>query len=394
MENTPATFLLDTGSQVTLISTNLVTKIGYQDRVEQSNLRLSSFTKNNITTSGAITITLMIAGLTTAHSCIVIPSMDVDILLGADFMMKHDITLHMGTGKVSSRSGETSFRSLNKLTDNSKRRAKVKLVRTTTIPPNTAMFLAGRTGSQDNLHKHGTIPAFVDPYHKTMNKTNTFIGASIFNVTTSPNLTNSPQQRVPVAVINPSPRDITLYKNTVLGLATPIDIDGHLRGAKKTSPDVENHNRDSENGWNKEELMTALKIEGLSISDNEKTQLESIIWNNRECFSTSETDLGMCKFYKAEIKLKHNHQPRWIPARPIAYKLRDAMEDTISGLLDAGVIEECNERSYWNSPVFLVEKPNGRGYRFVADFRAVNGECLPDGGDHPGPILSRSHTPN
>ncbi len=37
------------------------------------------------------------------------------------------------------------------------------------------------------------------------------------------------------------------------------------------------------------------------------------------------------------------------------------------------------KNSYFNSPVFLVAKPNQPGsHRFVADFRAVNSQCLPD----------------
>ena len=83
--------------------------------------------------------------------------------------------------------------------------------------------------------------------------------------------------------------------------------------------------------------------------------------------------------YEGEIQLKPNHTPAWIPARPIPYNMRPIFEQHIQDLKTAGVIEECKQKSLWNSPVFLVSKPHSPGkYRFVVHMRAVNLESLPD----------------
>jgi hypothetical protein len=83
--------------------------------------------------------------------------------------------------------------------------------------------------------------------------------------------------------------------------------------------------------------------------------------------------------YKADITLKPDYKPSWIPARPVPYKLREQMEEQIRGLEKAGVIEKCSEKSLFNSPIFLVRKPHSPNkMRFVCDMRAVNAQCLPD----------------
>ena len=53
------------------------------------------------------------------------------------------------------------------------------------------------------------------------------------------------------------------------------------------------------------------------------------------------------------------------------------MEEHLSGMEKADMIEETTEDSMWNSRVFCVPKPGQPGnLRFVADFLALNAQCL------------------
>ena len=116
-------------------------------------------------------------------------------------------------------------------------------------------------------------------------------------------------------------------------------------------------------------------------------RLQDIIWDRRDCFSVHEFDVGSCNVYEAQINLKPDARPKYVPPIPIPYKRREAMEQHLTGMEDAGIIEETKENILWNSRVFLVPKRKATGstspdqgakFRFVADFCALNSQCLPD----------------
>ena len=94
-------------------------------------------------------------------------------------------------------------------------------------------------------------------------------------------------------------------------------------------------------------------------------------------FARDIFDMGLASFFEAKIDLKDAYVAKYVPHRPIPYKMRDHMDDQINNLLNSGQIEPCNY-SRWNAPVFLVGKPNGKSYRMVQDMRALNHQTLPD----------------
>ena len=51
------------------------------------------------------------------------------------------------------------------------------------------------------------------------------------------------------------------------------------------------------------------------------------------------------------------------------------LENLCDELLEAGIIKDS--KSLWNSPVFLLTKPDGSS-RFLVDFRAVNAKTKPE----------------
>ena len=108
----------------------------------------------------------------------------------------------------------------------------------------------------------------------------------------------------------------------------------------------------------------------------------SLINNYQHCLSRDQFDIGCCSFYKAKISLKRDFVPKWVPSRPISYKLQPYMDEEIDKKLKAGHITPC-PYSMWNSMVFLTEKrknatANDISYRFVQDARALNAQCIQD----------------
>ena len=62
------------------------------------------------------------------------------------------------------------------------------------------------------------------------------------------------------------------------------------------------------------------------------------------------------------------------------HRISRGMQKHLDGMVNSGIIREITgEDNPWNSRVFLVVKPHQpRKFRFVANFRALNSQCLPD----------------
>ena len=377
INNNEVNYFIDTGSQATLVSKPLINKLGLQSQVRPTNCTLSSFTKNAIPALGEITLNLTIAGMCASHICIVSDLLDTDVLLGMDYMGRYNITLQLGRGTITSDFGSSTFLQTPKCIPG---RTKIRATETTIIPPNTVMFIKGSMQDKALSHK-ATYGGYIEPYENLTANTHVLIaGAMVY----------SENGAVPIQSINLSDDPVVIHKHKLLGFMEPhrsTNDNQRLRGIKVHRIKSSSYNPVFEDPaptkklieWSELGLFKALKIEELDISSEEKARMKEIVWKYRHCFSTHAHDLGNCNFFEAEINLKPDFQPKWVPSRPVPYKLRDEMNSHIQGLLEADVIEPCQTKSYWNSPVFLVPKPHQPGkYRFVADFRAVNSECLPD----------------
>ena len=139
-----------------------------------------------------------------------------------------------------------------------------------------------------------------------------------------------------------------------------------------------------------------MEINKSHISEECKSELEALVREYSHCFSRHEYDVGKCTFYKAEIKLKRDAEPKWIPTRLVPYKQQPFMEEQINKRMKNGQIEYC-PHSYWNTNIFLVSKKgnnvdshrnsnsnnsksskSGNSWRVVQDARPVNVMSLPD----------------
>ena len=363
---------VDTGSQVTLIDDSLIRRLNLQRNLRETESRLSSFTKDAIPATGEITLELEVAGLATNHRCIVVKNLlDTEVLLGADFMTAHNISIELGNGVVKSRFGQTQCIPTEKSIP---KRTKIRASKSFVIPARSVMHI---TGSLENRYSQ-KYTGLIEPYNNLLpNK-----GILVANA-----MANSLTRTVPVKVMNPTENDVVIYKRKLIGFLCPVDVaddNRHLAGLK-VQRISDNHGNQHTNAsavnrpdWTKEWLFDELKLGSLQIPEENKRMLEEVLWKYRDCFSRDANDIGDCNMFQAKIELQHNAEPSWIPSRPVAYKLRGEMRKQIDDLLAAGVIGECKD-SRWNSPVFLVEKPHKPGsYRFVADLRGVNKLSLPD----------------
>ena len=182
----------------------------------------------------------------------------------------------------------------------------------------------------------------------------------------------------------PESRDNT----TGLYMTTPESKD-NTTGLYMTTPEITGYelaNHETEKAgpgvksWTRETLFKELKMDQITGTRDEISMLEDVMWKNKEVFSRNKHDIGKgCNFFEAEIQLKEGYEPQWVPCRPTPYKQREALNKELQRMINAGVVEDCNEPSNWQSPVFLVKKPGKPGeWRWILDARKINGQSVPD----------------
>ena len=293
-----------------------------------------------------------------------------------DFMSRNDISIHAGSNKITSPFGSAPF--LPPPTS-IKRRTKVRATSTVIVPPNTVMFIRGtleQPTEQTTDNRSSILSGYLEPYDNLAVNDGLFAAGALMY---------SEMGEVPIRVLNPSDDPIVVYGRKLLGFMKPTEIKNDLREIKVQRIAGTNLNTPDSNPtvpvieWTKERLFKDLRLGEVQIPEQDQQRLKEIVWKRRKCFSTHEFDLGTCNFFEAEINLKQDARPQYVPPIPTPYKRREVMEHHLRGMEKAGIIEETKEHTMWNSRVFLVPKPNQEGhFRFVADFRALNTHCMPD----------------
>ena len=377
-----ATFFIDTGSSVSLVSKSFIDFSGLTDQIRKTTVNLSSFTADKIKTYGEINLNIIVANCHTSHTMIITDLVDTHCLLGMDYLSKHNMNIDVTRQCITSARGSTTFLKRPKQLQKS---SAVRSAKTCTIPPNTVMFIKAKASDCEMTDDY-TYSGFIEPKINFLSDKGLLIDSAMC-------LTDN--KLLPIRVTNLTDSPIQLYSPIQLGTLYPINnnCDSDIRGVQPTDtvteqisnisqgqfPEKEDHKK-TRKEWTKEHLWKELRINDITdITEEERTQLKNLVWQYRQCFSCGPFDLGECTTYEGDIQLKPGYSPSWGPARPIPYKLRDEMDAQIKGLEEADVIEKCKSKSIWNSPVFLVKKPHQPNkMRFVVDMRAVNLQCLPD----------------
>ena len=383
---TKVSFFLDTGSSVSLISKAMFGHI--QNRmsleVKSVDVSLTSFSRNTIPTYGQVIVPVTLAGVHSEWRFIVTNLLDTDFLLGSDFMEENCLSLDMGKGVLRSAVGQVEF---SEVPVNLNECLKIRTSEAISIAPNKLVWMMAEVPKAYAYRK--TYSGTVTPDTALTADTGLIVAASIVN---------TEGRRVPVQCVNATDETIHLNKNRLLGILEPLDktyaTSTRIRGVR-TVRSVQKQDyadlacsegdrqiQDRFPEWTHEKLFSDLKIEDIdTITHDEKSRMKELVWKYRKCFSRNSNDIGNCNFYEAKIQLRKDATPQWVPSIHVPYKLQSAMEEHVDGMMQADVIAKIPKeaKSNWNSRVFLVPKPNRKGqFRFVADMRSVNSQCLPD----------------
>ena len=109
-------------------------------------------------------------------------------------------------------------------------------------------------------------------------------------------------------------------------------------------------------------------VEDIDLLDDTVQGLKSLLYNHRDTFASSSSDLGYCPLVEHDIDTGDSRPIKQSTRRP-PIAAREAEDEILDEMLETGVIEPFN--SSWASPVCLVKNKDGT-FRFCIDYRRVN----------------------
>ena len=108
------------------------------------------------------------------------------------------------------------------------------------------------------------------------------------------------------------------------------------------------------------ELGVHIGVEALTLAQSQR--LSALLYEYRDIMAVNYIDVP-------EARVPRQKRFRYDPVK------EQKLENLCDELLEAGIIKES--KSLWNSPVFLLTKPDGSS-RFLVDFKAVNAKTKPE----------------
>ena len=382
-----ARVFIDTGASVTMVSKELVSRLGVCEMVRPCKVKIRSFTRDQVPVEGQVDLEIEMGGQIIKQNCIVSGYNDTDILVGMDYLKKAKAVLNIPKGELRTPQGVTRFINNPKSVMSVKR---VKCYQTTTVPANSVSYIK-RCFPQKNKASN-VSGIFFSNQQKTMDE-----GVLMAN-----SLVYSEGNEVILQVVNPNDEDVTLMKGKVLGDLRPVEFSEGLRGVHVVKDEGEEYygawkgkkefgervkqsggEKEKVKSWEKNKLYDALRVNEMEINCNEKEKMKDLLWIYRDCFSVHSMDLGRCNMYEADIQLKPEAKAKWIANRPAPYQLRGVMDEKVRELEKAGIVEKYDGNSPWNSPTMLVKKGSSNEYRVVQDGRYLNSQTVPDSFEMP-----------
>jgi hypothetical protein len=107
-------------------------------------------------------------------------------------------------------------------------------------------------------------------------------------------------------------------------------------------------------------------------TDTHTYRLRNWLAKRATVFSTDKEKLTLVKHYA--VNIPHNNKPTVERIRPYTSIEAKEWNNYVESMRRNNLVEYCD--SPWRSAAFLIRKPNGKGFRFVTDYRKANA-CVP-----------------
>jgi hypothetical protein len=189
------------------------------------------------------------------------------------------------------------------------------------------------------------------------------------------NVSRGSKFKIQVPVENTSNRDVLLGKRTVLGtvqgLTSLITLaDKRVDAAAQVS--VKTCSVSDQDGQKSCEEAFGLGLQGTDLTEKQVCQIKALILEEKDAFSKDEEDVGCAPELEMEIKLKDD-EPVRRTYTSVPKPLHKEVKDYIVDLVNRGWVRKS--KSPYSSPVVCVRKKDG-SLRLCIDYRKLNQKTI------------------
>ena len=361
VEDVEITFLIDTGANITIIRPEVYYRIQECERPQLRDKKIAMVMADGKPLSskgqGYFKISIGSDGdCTEVQHEVWVADIEIEGILGYDFLRKYDCTLEVGKGemKFQEKSAKSQASCCRVIAD-----------MTVSIPPRTEILLPGRI-------VNGIGEAMMEPTARFAQQHNDMMVAKV--------LVDTRNEQVPVRILNLSDQPARLYKGTNIATCEPVDeVIIEDKNEKLRTAVVQTHNgtaveRQTEKATVPEHLEDLFTRCSKHLDDEQREQLSALLLRRQDVFASSPEDMGKTEVYKHKINTG-GAKPIRQPARRLPIHQRKEADAEVNKMLKKDIIEPSS--SPWASPIVLVKKKDGTT-RFCVDYRKLNAVTIKD----------------
>ena len=357
VENVPLTFLVDTGSNVSILNRSVYEKLSAEARnlVQSTNKKLLTVTGETTPFIGQAVLNLEI-GAQSLPIDIHFADIENEGILGLGFLRDHNCDLMLTQNCLKIRNDK--IRCFASSRDAQLTCCKVFVSEYCIIPPETNMLVQCFTIGTIDRRGSGVIEVDTNFLHKK--------GLLVAKALVSPS-----DGTIPLRIANPYDESVTLNKHTLVATYEALDSEELISVNATQTVANEQHSSPANEIPEYLEELYAKSTQNLDFNQNE--EFKQLLLKCQSTYSSSSHDLGRANL--DEINLVHiTKLIKQAPYRLSLAKRQDA-ENEIKLMAEKDLIEHST--SLWSAPVIIVPKKNG-SIRFCIDYTKLKKVTIQD----------------
>ena len=355
MGQTSMKFLLDSGAVVSVVRSAVLPDCWHNS---MATTRANTVAADGVPLEvlGQVRVPVTLGAFKAEHTFTVVKNLTVDCILGADFLVDHEVVIDCGTKTLyigKSPRVEINFWVPQEEDTPAKgvENSVVSVSDTVMLPARSVcqvvaqvQVVSGQEGVVEPLQSmHTGVPKHL------VGRTLTKVGA---------------QQDIVIQMVNLNPTSTTIHKGMKIATFTPahrIHPVGAIQGVVRNPA--------------KESVLSDIDIDltGSDLSPSEQEQLQKLVSSFQTVFAKVDAPLGRTSIVKHNIPT--SGLPIWQPLRRLPHALKPVVDNEVQKMLSQGVIRKSS--SPWCSPVVMVKKKDG-SWRLCVDYRKVNAATRQD----------------
>ena len=359
----PTTFLVDTGSNITVVTPEVYRSIPAPERpvLEEVGSTMLLADGRSLPFTGKADMPLQLGSTAVVHK-VWVADIGLDGIIGMDFMrrMRCELTIDRGSYKLTWPDGSVTCTH----TQTGTACCRVVVRETVIVPPGTETIVPGEYWQPSGV----TGPGVLETAEKFLQRHGLLVARTLVDMGNS---------AIPLRLLNTTSSHQTVHKGTTVAWCEPVcEVPDAGGGTVTVASCQESPGTREPDGSTKvpDFLNDLLHRSSPHLDTRQQGEVAAILTEFADVFAASDEDLGKTGVVKHRIDTG-NARPIRQPARRMPVHQKKEAEDEVQKMLRKDIIEPSS--SPWASPIVLVKKKDG-STRFCVDYRKLNAVTTKD----------------